>query len=84
MVDYSLHYPEVQTYLGYVGNSYHAISAWHGIPQVVRNDNGSQFFSYDFAKFANSYELQHVMSIPHYPKNNGLVKRMVQTVNRMI
>ncbi len=35
----------------------------HGIPEVVRSDNGLQYSSHEFAMFADSYGFKHVTSI---------------------
>ncbi len=52
----------------------------HGIPEKVLSDNGTQYASEEFQVFAKSYGFQHVTSSPHFPRANGFVERMVQTV----
>ena len=88
VVDYFSRYPEVikltSTTSAAIISALKAIFSRHGIPEVVRSDNGPQFSSQDFAKFASSYGFQHVTSSPHYPQSNGQVERMVQTVKKMI
>ena len=56
----------------------------HGIPEIVRSDNGPQFSSADFARFSNSFEFQHLTSSPKFPQSNGQVERMVKTVKEMM
>ena len=56
----------------------------HGIPETVRNDNGPQYSSQEFAEFASSYEFQHTTSSSRYPQSNGEAECMVQTVKRML
>ena len=55
----------------------------HGIPETVRSDNGPQYSSQEFARFASSYEFNHVTSSPRFPQSNGQVERTVQTVKRL-
>jgi transposase InsO family protein len=55
----------------------------HGIPQIVKSDNGPQYSSEEFKRFALQYGFRHITSSPHYPKSNGFIERMVQTVKRL-
>ena len=45
-----------------------SIFARHGIPDVVRSDNGPQFKSEYFRKFVREWGFSHVTSSPHFPK----------------
>ena len=56
----------------------------HGIPEVVRSDNGPQYSSHDFAKFAETYGFKHLTSSPLFPQSNGQAERAVGTVKRML
>ena len=40
--------------------------ARHGIPNVVRSDNGSQFSSSDFKTFAREWDFDHITSSPYH------------------
>ena len=51
----------------------------HGIPRVV-TDNGPQYDSETYRKFAKEWCFDHVTSFPHYPKSNGFIERTFQTV----
>ena len=43
----------------------------HGIPEVVISDNGPQYASTEFAKFASDWHFQHITSSPWNPQSNG-------------
>ena len=47
-----------------------SIFARHGIPEVVVSDNGPQYASEAFAKFAHEYQFEHVTSSPYHPQCN--------------
>ena len=58
--------------------------ARHGIPEVVKSDNGPQYSSGDFAEFAKSWGFKLVTSSPLYPKSNGLAERTVRTAKSIL
>jgi transposase InsO family protein len=58
--------------------------ARYGIMDTLVSDNGPQFSSSQFAKFTNSYGINHVTSSPTYPQSNGLAEKAVQTVKKLI
>ena len=87
-VDYFSCYPEVtkltSTTSSSVITALKAIFSRHELPEVVRSDNGPQFSSHDFSRFANTYNFNHVTSSPFYPQSNGQAERTVQTVKGII
>lgn len=88
IVDYFSRYPEVArlttTTSAAVITAMKAVFARHGIPEMVRSDNGPQYSSHEFAAFAESYRFNHSTSSPHYPQSNGQAEWMVQRVKRLV
>ena len=65
-------------------NHLKSIFAEHGIPESLVTDNGPQYSSREFAVFCNQWGINHITSSPLYPKSNGFIKRMVQTVKNLL
>ena len=88
VVDHFSSYPEVvglsYTPSNAVISALRPMFARHGIPEVLRSDNGPQYASEEFEKFANTYEFSHNTTSPHFPQSNGLVERMVETVKQLL
>ena len=55
----------------------------HGLPEVLRSDNGPQYASREFQEFCGKFNITHVTSSPAFPQSNGEAERAVQTVKRM-
>lgn len=56
----------------------------HGIPEIMRSDNGPQYCSSEFMSFASSYGFQHLTSSPKFPQSDGQAERSVQTVKNLL
>lgn len=88
VLDYYSHYPEIallrDTTASQVILQIKSILARHGIPSVVRSDNGPQFNCAEFRLFAQQYGFKHVTSSPNYPQSNGLVENGVKIVKLLI
>lgn len=56
----------------------------HGIPEVVRSNNGPQYSSREFATFAEEYSFKHVTSSPLYLQSNGQAEWTVQTMKKIL
>ena len=59
------------------------VFARYGIPDTLVTDNGPQFASDEFAKFAKVRSFEHVTSSPRYPQSNGKAENAVKTVKRL-
>ena len=58
--------------------------ARHGIPDTVMSDNGPQFDSEEFRKFAKAWEFDHVTSSPGYAQSNGMVESAVKKAKSLL
>lgn len=88
VVDYFSRYPEIvkmsSTTSASIISTLKSVFARHGVPEVVRSDNGPQYASTEFAAFASSYHFQHITSSPKFPQSNGQAERSVQTVKNLL
>ncbi|CAC5402862.1 unnamed protein product [Mytilus coruscus] len=60
-----------------------SIFTTHGIPTILRSDNGRQFSSFEFKKFCIELEIDHQTSSPHFQSANGEAERSLQTVKNL-
>ena len=88
IIDYFSRWIEIAKLTSLSSNSVIAhtksIFARHGIPEVVITNNGPQFASADYKKFAQSYQFEHITSSPNYPQGNGEAERGVQIVKNLL
>ena len=89
VVDYFSRYVEVSPLLTSQKSSeairaLKSIFARHGIPEILRSDNGSQFASSQFDQFSKEFGFTHITSSPKLPQANGEAERAVQTVKNAL
>lgn len=71
-------------------DSHHTINllksffARHGLPKVIRSDNGTNYSSDTFRKFVESWNIKHITSSPTHAQANGMVERSIQTFKNML
>ena len=56
----------------------------HGIPEVLRSDNGPQYASVQFADFCTSWGISHKTSSLHYPQSNGFAEACVKSAKHAL
>lgn len=56
----------------------------HGIPEIIRSDNGPQFSGRAYKEFIKQYGITHKTSSPHYPQSNGYIESQVKIVKRTL
>ena len=61
-----------------------SIFARHGIPNVLRSDNGPQFTSDEFKQFSSQWGFCHISVSPYHPQANGLAEKYVQVIKRLL
>jgi len=61
-----------------------SILARHGIPKEIVSDNGPQYSSLEYKKFAEDYGFLHTTSSPRFPQANGESERAVRTVKALL
>ena len=54
--------------------------AKHGVPDILKSNNGPQYASAAFTEFAAEWGFQHKTSSPHHPTSNGFAESMVKIV----
>jgi transposase InsO family protein len=58
--------------------------ARYGIPDQVISDNGPQYSSTSFAKFAAAWDFEHLTSSPGHSQSNGKAESAVKTAKKLI
>ncbi|GBM00675.1 Retrovirus-related Pol polyprotein from transposon 17.6 [Araneus ventricosus] len=64
-----------------------SIFSRHGIPDVVRSDNGSQFDpvkTVEFKDFAKRYGFTHISGSPKFSQSNRIIEAAVKTIKARI
>ena len=58
--------------------------AVHGIPAIVRSDNGPPFHGEDYSRYLQALGVQVEWSTPKWPQGNALVERFMQPLGKAL
>ena len=85
--DYS-RFPEVEVITSLSAKTvipkFDAIFARHGVPKIVKTDNGPSFNGELFTKWGKSIRFHHKKITPLWPQSNGEAERMMDTLGKLI
>ncbi|CAM1332187.1 Uncharacterised protein r2_g4120 [Pycnogonum litorale] len=89
IVDYYSRYLEIKklsrgTDSKNVINKFKSTFSSFGIPLLCFTDNGPQFRSDEFRKFAKDFGFEHRTSSPYHPQGNGEAERAVRTAKKIL
>ena len=56
----------------------------HGIPTLVKSDNGPQYTSAEYKQFSKAWGFQHTTVSPYHPQANGLAEKSVQIIKSLL
>ena len=56
----------------------------HGVPEVIKSDNGPQFASHLFAEFTKDLNIKYSTSSPRNPSTNGQAESAVKIVKGLL
>ena len=88
VIDRYSRYPEVETVRSTKASSIipklDKIFATHGIPSIVKSDNGPPFSSDEFSNYCKALGIKHDPVTPYWPQANGEVERFNQPLEKAI
>ena len=86
IVEYSM-YPEIEavtsTSMAANAPKFRKIFAAHGIPEMVKSDNGPPFSSEEFKIFAVKLGFRHKPVTPEHPEANDSIENFVRNLNKI-
>ena len=85
--DYYSYYIEVESIskpnIHDITNALMVMFVRYGVHDPLVSDNGPQFCSDGFRRFATRWGFEHVNSSPRYPQSNGKAEDTVKTIKRL-
>ena len=57
---------------------------WYGLPEKVISDNGAQFCSQEYSKFAKDWNFTYVTSLPYHNQSNGKAESAVKIAKLLL
>ena len=67
----------------HIVNHFKQIFAEYRWPDTLVSNNGPCYASQVFKELMAEYQVNHIMSSPHYPQSNGLAKKYVQLIKNL-
>ena len=61
-----------------------SIFARHGIPRIVKSDNGPQYSAQEYRRFSDEWGFKHITTSPYHPQANGLAEKSVQIMKQLL
>ena len=55
-----------------------------GIPRIITSDSGTQYTSQEFKDFCRKWQVEHVMSSPHYHQSNSIAELGVKRAKKLL
>ena len=55
-----------------------------GVPNQIKTDNGTVYYSQAFEMFCWQFNITHITGIPYNPQEQGIVKQALWNVNKTI
>ena len=87
LIDYARRFPVVRKLTSmtaqHIVGHIKQIFAEYGWPDTLVSDNRPCYASKTFKQLMEEYQVNHIMSSPHYPQSNGLAKKYVQIVKNL-
>ena len=61
-----------------------SVFARHGIPAIVKSDNGPQYTAAEYKEFSRNWGFEHITVSPYHPQANGLAEKSVQIIKLLL
>jgi len=61
-----------------------SVFARHGIPAIVKSDNGPQYTAAEYKEFSLMWGFEHITVSPYHPQANGLAEKSVQIIKHLL
>ena len=65
----------------------HSLRRWFadvGVPSVLSTDGAPRFASHRFAEFYRRWQVDHILSTPHFPQSNGHAEAAIKAMKYLV
>ena len=87
LIDEYSHFPEVEVVKSTAAETLilklHKILCTHGIPEVIKSDNGLPFNGEKIKEYARRQGFQHCRIEPEHPESNGLAENFMRMLTKV-